>query len=174
MKREITKTKKSLLIVYRVFLAVIIVLILLLVSGSLFAVIRDSDSGPLFRIGGKNGGTGSRPGSGRYTVNPNRTEDSPAVFTGIGSLRIPSGNATVVLSISFPYPSGDRPFTEELVSRIGDFRSVANVYFSSIPSKNITAFDEEAAKKEILKRYNALLRLGKIETLYFTDFIVLE
>jgi flagellar basal body-associated protein FliL len=34
--------------------------------------------------------------------------------------------------------------------------------------------DEGAAKAEILQRYNSLLRLGKIETLYFTDFMLVE
>ncbi|MCL2127730.1 MAG: flagellar basal body protein FliL, partial [Treponema sp.] len=100
-----------------------------------------------------------------------------SVFSGIGTLRIPAAGqqaATVILSISFPYPADDLPFTEELASRIGEFRSIATGYFASLSREQIARLDENEAKSEILKRYNALLRLGKIETLYFSDLMIVE
>ena len=157
MKQEITHPSKKLLAVYRVEVAVIIGLVLILAAGSLTALARNA--------GGKGAG-------GQNSVSAGTGET--AVFTGIGSLRILAGDALVIISVSFPYPAGDRPFAEELASRTGDFRSVATGYFSSLSSERMTGLDEEAAKTELLKRYNALLRLGKIETLYFTDFKVLE
>ena len=172
MKREIIPPKKKVLTltIYRVFMAFVLLLILLLVSGSLYSVIRKPDSGPLFSISAKNGGRG------KTTAVRDSTEGSTAIFTGIGRLRIPvaSTNTIIVVSVSFPYPADDRPFAEELASCVGDFRSIATGYFSSLSAENVARLNEEAAKTEILKRYNNLLRLGKIQTLYFTDFTVLE
>jgi flagellar basal body-associated protein FliL len=178
MKREDTPPSKRLLIIYRVVVAVILALVLVLAAGSLYALIRSPDSGPLFRIGGNGGGGAATQNGGAYPG------EATAVFAEIGRLRIPvtsgagpsaaPGAATVILSVSFPYPANDRPFFEELESRIGEFRSVAIEYFSGLPAENITRLDEETAKTEILKRYNSLLRLGQIETLYFTDFMLVE
>jgi flagellar basal body-associated protein FliL len=99
------------------------------------------------------------------------------IFSGIGRLRIPlSGNeaATVIISISFPYPAEDRSFAEELATHIGDFRSLASEYFGSLPAEKMVNLNEDAAKAAILGKYNALLHLGRIETLYFGDFMVVE
>jgi flagellar basal body-associated protein FliL len=183
MKREITPPSKRLLIFYRVVVAVILALVLVLVMGSLYAILRPPDSGPLFSIGGKGGG-GAAPRNGRAS-NPGQ---ETAVFADIGRLRIPvtSGarteaagteapaSATLILSVSFPYPANDRSFAEELGSRTDEFRSLAIDYFSGQPAENIARMDEETAKAEILQRFNSLLRLGKIETLYFSDFMLVE
>jgi len=155
---------------YRVVVAVILVLAVVLITGSLYAALRSPDSGPLFRIGGGGNGSGEQ-GRG----------EAPAreinVFSGIGRLRIPLAgepSATLIIAISFPYPADDRAFTEELASRIGDFRSIATEYFAALSPEKATVLNEEAAKAEILKRYNALLRLGKIENLYFGDLMVVD
>jgi flagellar basal body-associated protein FliL len=158
-----------LLIAYRIAVAFVLVLALALAVGSLYAVLRGPDSGPLFSIGGKTGGEVQRGQSA--------ASEDMNVFSGIGRLRIPLAGdsaATLILSISFPYPAEDRPFAEELASRIGDFRSIATLYFGSLPPEKTGRIDEAAAKTEILERYNKLLRLGKIETLYFGDLLVVE
>ena len=159
------------LIIYRVMLLLVLVLAGILVAGTLYAFLRSADSGPLFRIGGSAGAESANTGVGDTAVG-----GEIGVFAGIGRLRIPlaGGRATMVLSIAFPYPPGDRAFTEELASKIGDFRTIATAYFSSLPAENSVNPDEEAAKTEILRRYNASLRLGKIETLYFSDLMIIE
>ena len=166
MKKIITPSSRGTLIVYRVVVALILLLALVLIIGSLYAAFRPKDSGPLFRIGGGEQGGGEAA--------PVRETN---VFSGIGRLRIPLAgepSATVIIAISFPYPADDRAFAEELASRIGDFRSIATEYFSVLSPEKTAALNEEAAKAEILGRYNALLRLGKIETLYFGDFMVVD
>jgi flagellar basal body-associated protein FliL len=154
---------------YRVVVALILVLAVVLITGSLYALFRSPDSGPLFQIGGGNGGE------------KGRGETVPAgelnVFSGIGRLRIPltgEQSATVVVAISFPYPADDRALAEELASHIGDFRSIATEYFAAFSREKADSLNIEAAKTEILGRYNALLRLGKIETLYFGDYMVID
>jgi len=152
---------------YRVVVALILVLAVVLITGSLYAAFRSPDSGPLFHIGGDGG-------KGRGEPAPEREVH---IFSGIGRLRIPLAgepSATIIIAISFPYPAADRAFAEELASRIGDFRSIATEYFAALSPDKAAALNEEAAKAEILQRYNALLRLGKIETLYFGDLMVVD
>ena len=178
MKREITPLSGRLLIAYRVLVVLALALAVVLITGSLYALFRSPNSRPLFRIGsansaaggGKQGGRGSDAETASPMVLPN-------VFSGVGRLRIPLAGepaAALVLSISFPYSADDRPFAEELASRIGDFRSIAAEYFASLPREKAVNLDEEAAKTGILGRYNALLRLGRIETLYFGDLMIVQ
>jgi flagellar basal body-associated protein FliL len=112
------------------------------------------------------------------TITPALSEvqgDDIRVFSGIGRLRIPLSNSSVlILSIAFPYNAGDITFTEELATKVGDFKEIASEYFSSLPAERIIQIDEEAAKTEILKRYNAILRLGKINALYFSDMMIID
>ena len=169
MKKVITPASRGALIMYRVVVAAILLLAVVLITGSLYAAFRSPDSGPLFRIGGSGGGERG----GGETV-PAREVN---VFSGIGRLRIPLAgepSATLIVAVSFPYPADDRAFTEELASRIGDFRSIAIEYFADLSPEKAAALNEETAKAEILGRYNALLRLGKIETLYFGDLMVVD
>ena len=176
MKREITPLSGRLLIVYRVFVVLVIVLAMVLVAGSLYALFRSPNSGPLFRIG-KTGREQDRNNAGIGTVAASPTAALPNVFSGIGRLRVPLAGkpaAAIILSISFPYSADDRPFAEELASRIGDFRFIAMEYFASLPREKVIKLDEGAAKAGILGRYNALLRLGRIETLYFGDLMIVE
>jgi flagellar basal body-associated protein FliL len=105
------------------------------------------------------------------------TSPGADIFTGIGRLRIAARDgepATALLSITFPYPSADRAFTEELVSHVPDFRRSITAYFSAFSAPELVNMDESAAKAELLRRFNAELRLGSIAVLYFNDFMVLE
>jgi len=170
------KPSKALLTTYRVAVATVLLLVAVLLAGTAFACARSSDE-PLFSIGGRAGQTGA--GENWQAVAPGvraeRADDDPVnIFTGIGRLRVPLAGeppATVVLSLGFPYPANDLFFAEELASHVGNFRSIAFDYFASIPRGEI---DENRARSKILERYNALLRLGRIETLYFADLVVLD
>ena len=156
--------QKGLEIINRALLRLIAVLIVLLLIGTIFGIVRSSDK-PLFTLGR----TKAPQQSGTII------DDSINFFTGIGRLRIPLVNSsTLILSIAFPYPADDITFTEELAGKIGELRSIAIAYFSALPADKIIIIDEETAKNEILKRYNTTLRLGRIEALYFSDLIIIE
>ena len=170
---------------YRAALVLVFALVGALAVGSLYALARPADSAPLFYLGRQGGGAG--PGGagaaaggwagGGIAMGGGAGSGPESVFAGIGTLRAPLAGqppATVVLSLSFPYPAGDMAFAEELATRVGELRSIAVGYFSSLRREEIARLDETAAKNEILARYNALLRLGRIETLYFTDLVILE
>lgn len=100
-----------------------------------------------------------------------------AYFSGLGRIRVQTADpkpAAVVVSIVFPYDKNDVAFTEELSTHIGQLRQTAAAYFSSQSLKTLKNMGEEDIKKTLLDRFNKLLRLGSIKTLYFNDYLILE
>jgi len=175
MKREIDVPGNKLLIVYRIIVVLMLLLVVLLIAGSLYAFIRSRDSGPLFRIGGQ-GQAGQGGGGGAIRDGVRDGESSNKVFSDIGTIRIQNADKTavIIISISFPYKSDDRLFTEELTSNLVEFRSIAINYFAALGRDKLAKLDEAQAKADILRQYNALLRLGRIDTLYFSDLMIVE
>jgi flagellar basal body-associated protein FliL len=145
----------------RILTAIAAALALLLLVGTVYALV--------FR------GKSKEPESAARGLSPEAGLDG--MFTGIGRIRASSGGpepATVILSIAFPYSPDDRAFSEELAARIGDFRAGAADYFTSLSTEELRQKDEAALKAELLDRFNALLRLGQITALYFSDYLVIE
>ena len=157
--------KKIKRITYTVLLSVTGVIVLLLIIGTIFALVRPLNSGPLFTLG-RQADTASSSAL---------QSDDIRNFSGLGRLRIPLVDSSVmILTIVFPYSAYDIAFTEELAARVGDFRMIATDYFSSLSAPEVIHIDEEAAKREILRRYNENLRLGQIEVLYFSDMMIMD
>jgi len=140
-------------------------LIALLLIGTIFALVRSPVAGPILKLGKAE----------TVTATQIAENDDIRVFSGLGRLRIPlTSSSILILSIAFPYLADDIAFTEELSAKIGDFRRIATDYFSSLPADKTIQIDEETAKTEILSLYNANLRLGHIETLYFSDMMIID
>ena len=98
------------------------------------------------------------------------------IFTGIGQMRVSTSDprpGMVILFVSFVYYPSDKAFSEELVLRIGEFRNIISKYIGSFSILELQKQDEESIKGELLSRFNAILRLGKIETMFFTDFMII-
>jgi flagellar basal body-associated protein FliL len=138
-------------------LSIIGVLIVLLIVGTIIGLTRSRDTRPL------------------NTEQTSAQTSDTRVFSGLGRLRIPLSNSSIlILSIAFPYSANDIAFSEELASKISELRGIAGDYFSALPADKIIQIDEEAAKQEILRRYNNSLRLGRITALYFSDMIIID
>ena len=145
-------------IVYRVLLGIFLCLVAVFLAGTIYS----------FFSGNENPAPG---------ITDSIKSDSPdsRIFTGIGRLRLPANNeATVIISIDFPYVPEDLAFSEELAARVNDFRIAAAEFFLPHTAVELRLMDEEEIKKEILDRFNRILRLGKIETIYFNDFFIIE
>jgi flagellar basal body-associated protein FliL len=101
-------------------------------------------------------------------------------FAGIGRLRAilqkepGKDGATVIIRVVFPYNAADRAFTEELVKNTGDFRETITAYFAGLTVSNPKLRDEAAIKADLLERFNLRLRLGKIDRLFFSEFLIIE
>lgn len=128
----------------------------------------------LFRDDPDDGKTAAASGAGenRRAVEQN--------FAGIGRLRAVlqkdrgKDGATVIIRVVFPYNVADRAFTEELVKNTGAFREAITAYFAGLAASDPRLHDEEAIKTELIERLNTRLRLGKIDRLFFSEFLVIE
>jgi len=166
MGKNIDNKDKVTHIIYITLLVITGILILILGIGTIFGLVRSGNE-PLLTFGGsaeQSPAQDSRSSQG----------DDIRVFSGLGRLRVPLANSSILLvTIAFPYAASDTAFTEELAAKIGDFRSLASGYFSALPVESVEQVDEQAAKHEILRLFNGSLRLGRLEALYFTDMMVL-
>lgn len=103
------------------------------------------------------------------------TNEGTHIFSGIGRLRIPTTDpqpGMVIIFVVFEYNPEDRPFSEELALRIGDFRNIVREYIGSLSARELRQKSEDTVRTELLRRFNNILRLGRIETLFFSDFII--
>jgi hypothetical protein len=169
-KKTGTEVSGGIRVVYFVLLGVLILLGLSLLAGTVYALAVRNDAG-LSPDEPQNRGGGISP---QDSLSPDAEGQT---FMGIGQIRAataPPGPAAVIFSVTFPYNPEDRVFAEELASRTGDFRQSASEYLGSLSAERLRALDEGAVKAELLRRYNSLLRLGRIEVLYFSDFMILE
>jgi flagellar FliL protein len=99
------------------------------------------------------------------------------VFTDIGQIRVSTADSqpgTVILFVSFMYPPEDKAFSEELTLKARAFREIIFNYIGSFSCDELRGQSEEHIKAELLLRINAILRLGQIETLYFSDFMIVQ
>ena len=91
---------------------------------------------------------------------------------GTSSLESPS--AMVILAVTFPYSPEDRAFSEELAARVNEFRAIVKDYCLSFTSDELRSKREDEIKADLLESFNRVLRLGKIQTLYFNDFMIID
>jgi len=105
-----------------------------------------------------------------------RESSQGQTFTGIGRLRVSTADpqpGTVILFVSFVYYPEDKAFSEELALRIRDFRDIITNYIGSFAIIELQKQSEESIKTELLRQFNAILRLGKIEGLFFSEFMII-
>jgi len=98
-------------------------------------------------------------------------------FTGIGQIRVPTADpqpGMVIILVSFVYYPDDKAFAEELALRTVDFRDIIKKYISSHSISELKKLDDENIKTELLRQFNSIIKLGQIETLYFSDFMIIE
>ncbi|MDR1390364.1 MAG: flagellar basal body protein FliL [Treponema sp.] len=153
-RTEAAKSSK-LLLVYRALLLVVLALLVLLAAGTIYGLLRQNI-----------------PVSG---VQAAGSEDgAEGIFSNIGKLRIATAGSeseTVIISVAFPYNQNDRAFAEELASRLGEFKSLTVEYLGAFTADQLMSLEVSAIKGDLLERYNALLKLGRINDLYISDFI---
>ncbi|MDR3276759.1 MAG: flagellar basal body protein FliL [Treponema sp.] len=147
-------------LVYPILLSVLAALALVIAGGTVYALVFRGpavNSPPETFPAAVSTGTGAR------------------TFASLGQIRTLTQDAsTVILSIAFPYDAGDRAFTEELSARIEDFRALSVEYFAACSVAGLGPGSEGTIKQELLERFNAVLRLGQIEALYFSDYMIIE
>jgi len=107
-------------------------------------------------------------------ADPSAGTVSEGVFSGLGKMRIPTADPEpeiLVIDVAFPYNKDDRPFSEELASRLSWFRTTTTDYLGAFTADELAALDLDTVNKELLTRYNSELRLGQIKELYILEYM---
>ena len=97
-------------------------------------------------------------------------------FTGIGQVRVSTADpqpGMVILFVTFLYYPEDKAFSEELAIRVRELREIIIDYVGLFSSEDLRKMSEDTMKMELLRRFNTVLRLGRIETLFFSDFMII-
>lgn len=162
MKKPFSRFEKFLTVILATLLAII-------AAFSVWAVVfRDSSS------------ASAKEQLALQSVLEDDPDSSIATYSGMGRLRVElnEGKAgvkpTLIIAPVFLYDKNDRAWTEELASHIKDFRKTTIDYLSALNADSPELFDEAAIKSGLISRYNKFLRLGKINTLYFTDYMIID
>lgn len=72
------------------------------------------------------------------------------------------------------YADGDTVFYEEIARKRGVIKGICTTYFSERSKEYLLSITETKVEQELMELINAQLSLGKIQDLYFTDYIFLE
>ena len=145
--------------VYRFLLILVVILVLLFIGGTIFGLFLKTD-----------------PQEHEQT-NALQENEEGQTYTGIGRIRISTADpqpGMVILFVTFRYYPEDKAFSEELALRIKDFREAIMLYIGSFSAEELLNQSEESIKTELLRRFNTILRLGKIDTLYFSEFLIIS
>ena len=158
MRSEGDRPLKILSFIYQCLIALLIMLALAIIAGIVYRVFfyTPSPEGEQIEISRKSG--------------------EGQTFTGIGQIRVPTLDpqpGMVILLVSFIYYPDDKAFSEELTLRIGDFRDIIKEYIGTFSIIELQKLGDENIKTELLLRFNSILRLGQIETLYFSEFMII-
>ena len=155
---------KILTIIYRGLIVFLFVLALALIGGTVYGLIFNNV--PL--------GHGQHKGQ---TLPGQQQQYKGQTFTGIGQIRVPTADpqpGMAILFVSFIYNPEDLAFSEELALRVREFRDIVRDYIGAFSISELEIASEETMKAELLRQFNAILRLGKLETLFFSDFLIVR
>ena len=72
------------------------------------------------------------------------------------------------------YAEGDTVFYEEIARKRGVIKGICTTYFSERSKNHLLSITEKKVEQELIELINAQLSLGKIQDVYFTDYIFLE
>lgn len=72
------------------------------------------------------------------------------------------------------YAEGDTVFYEEIARKRGVIKGICTTYFSERSKEYLLSITETKVEQELMELINAQLSLGKIQDIYFTDYIFLE
>ena len=141
----------------------------------------------------------ARPGKNLRTADPEptvkeleslnkRSDTKIAAYTGIGRIRTVTaaeknsgngadvdGSATpIVITPWFSYEESNFELYEELSRKRILITGIISKYFSERTEKELLSSSEEKIKADLLKEINSQLSLGKIQNIYFSDYIFLK
>jgi flagellar basal body-associated protein FliL len=163
-----------------ILLIVAVFLVFIIASGTIWACSHEQSSqgaGGRGASGGTASISGKRLFSAKKDVAAIEASADAALFSDIGVLRASTADkngAVIIVQPYFPYPSDDIAFREELVKKTRTIRSFMLDWFSTRTVAEIKSLGETEVKQALLDGVNGLLVLGKLDTVWFSEFMVLD
>ena len=156
----------------KVLLAIIAFLILILISGTTAGLVNRHNQKPEILIS-----------QGKAINLAEPQANAELTYYNLGTLRIlpkaPEEKASqqeksiLILTPWISYAKDDTVFFEEISRKSGLIKGVFLQFFTSYSQKEILSCGEEKIKEELISEINKILALGKIQDIYFTDFLFL-
>ncbi|MCR4715458.1 MAG: hypothetical protein K5751_13900 [Treponemataceae bacterium] len=100
-----------------------------------------------------------------------------AVFDGIGTLRLSTCDeepVPIVLSVYFYYPTDDSLYYEELSTKTRSLKAIVTNYFAGQTKEQLQKRGESTVKAQLKNLLNKELVLGKIDALYFGEYLFFD
>lgn len=95
-------------------------------------------------------------------------------LTVLGEMRLRCKDCALVLSVWFSHDKDDTPFTEELEAKNRKIKAIIADFFSQYTQKELMTMKEINIKQTLLQLINEQLVLGKINNLYFNQYIFIS
>jgi len=97
-----------------------------------------------------------------------------SVFDGIGTMRLSTCDeepVPIVLSVYFYYPTEDSLYYEELCTKTRSLKAIVASYFAGQTMAQLQKRGESTVKAQIRNLLNKELVLGKIDELFFGEYL---
>ncbi len=155
----------------KILLIVIFVLLVILASGTVLSFIfRKTPLGQMYRH--------ADPAPDQVIAKSVRKGAGVDSYNKIGQVRAitkaednEDTGEIVVVSPWFTYPAGDSALFEELSQKERMAKNLVYEYFSTRTRKELLKHGEKNIKDDLLKEINSQLVLGKINGIYFSEYI---
>ncbi len=105
------------------------------------------------------------------------TTNNTSYYKQIGTIRCSTKDEkpiALVVTPSFEYPTNDTAFYEEIFRKNQKLTLLIKNYFQNFTKQELLEQGEIKIKKSLIELINAELVLGKIDTMYLTEYIFLE
>ncbi|WP_428770976.1 hypothetical protein V1L52_03785 [Treponema sp. HNW] len=106
-----------------------------------------------------------------------KIQPGEAVFSHVGTIRCSTSDTPpvpLVITPYFRYSAEDRAFYEELTQKVRKIRLIIGEYTEQYTRAELLRRGEEKIKNDLTDLINRELVLGKIENLYFSEYIFFE
>ena len=113
----------------------------------------------------------------------NSSNQKLAAYTELGTIRAITApdskkqddfGTPVIITAWITYPEGDTVFFEELARKKNVIINCISTYFLERTKLDLLSTSEEKIKADLLQIINGQLVLGKIQNVYFTDYLFLD
>lgn len=157
----------------KILAIILLVVVLALIAGSIYGFSLRKSRGQAYRMADP---------SPEKVINLSKKKSSKlAAYNSIGQMRPVtkpegSGDSGTLLIVSpwFSYPEGDIQLFEEIAQKDRLIKTIISNYFMSYTKSDLISKGEKKIKEELREQINNQLVLGKINSVYFDQYIFFD